>query len=148
MVEDQPPTLDVNTEPGVNTTVNNSSVPVNFPVTVPVDFDVNSDVNIASIDNLSDHDHPPGPSSAGDVSISVSERKLSCNPIEIAEKQFCNDCTQFSDNEIELLHEKRFGLTTKCKMLCGNCMYEKMFWSSQKAERGRAFDINQRTYMP
>ena len=57
-LEDQPPTLDVNIEPGVNTTVNNSSVtvnfpvnnssvPVNFPVTVPVDFDVNSDVNIA-----------------------------------------------------------------------------------------------------
>ena len=77
VVEDQPPTLDVNTEPGVNTTVNNSSVtvnlpvnnssvPINFPVTVPVDFDVNSDVNIASIDNLFDHDHLPGPSSSGD----------------------------------------------------------------------------------
>ena len=91
VVEDQPPTLDVNIEPGVNTTVNNSSVtvnlpvnnssvPVHFPVTIPVDFDVNSDVNIAIIDNLSDHDHLPGPSSAGDESISVSERKSSCKP--------------------------------------------------------------------
>ena len=67
MVEDQPPILDVNIESGVNTTVNNSSVTVNFPVNnssvpVPVDFDVNSDVNIAIIDNLSDHDHLPGPS--------------------------------------------------------------------------------------
>ena len=95
--EDQPPTLDVNIEPNVNTTVNNSfvavnfpgdnsAVPVNFPVTVPVDFDVNSDVNIATIDNLSDHDHLPGPSSAGDESINVSERKLSSKPIEIAEE--------------------------------------------------------------
>ena len=71
MVEDQPPILDVNIESG-DTTVNNSSVPVNFPVTVPVYFDV----NIAIIDNLSDHDHLPGPSSAGDEAISVSERKL------------------------------------------------------------------------
>ena len=165
VAEDQPPTLDVNIKPGVNTTVNNSSVPVNFPVTIPVTFDVNSDINIASIDNLFDHDHLPGPSSAGDESISVSERKLSCNPIEITEELFCNDYTQFSDNEImdmgilseivaclacpewkhvgiELLHEKRFGLATKCKMLCGNCMYEKLFWSSQKAESGGAFDIN------
>ena len=30
-------------------------------------------------------------------------------------------------------------------MQCGNCTYEKIFWSSQKAESGRAFDINQRT---
>ena len=86
MVANQPLTLDVNIEPGVNTTVNNSSVtvnfpvnnssvPVNFPVTVPVDFYVNSDVDIASIDNLSDHDHLPGPSSASDESISVSEWK-------------------------------------------------------------------------
>ena len=90
------------------------------------------------------------------------------NPIEIAEEQFCNDYTQFSDNEImdmgilseivacpacpgckhvgiELLHEKRFGLATKCKMLCGNCTYEKILGSSQKAESCRAFDINQRT---
>ena len=100
VVEDQAPILDVNIESGVNTTVNNYSVPVNFPVTVPVDFDINIDVNIAIIDNLSDHDHLPGPSSAGDESISVSERKFSCNPIEIAEEQFCNDYTQFSDNEI------------------------------------------------
>ena len=69
---------DLNIESGVNTTVNNYSVSVNFPVTVPVDFDV----NIAIKDNLSDHDHLPGPSSAGDESISVSERKLSRNPIE------------------------------------------------------------------
>ena len=80
--------------------MNNSSVPVNFPVTVPVYFDVNSDVNIASIHNLTDYDHLPGPSSTGDESISVSERKLSSNPIEIAEEQFCNDYNQFSDNEI------------------------------------------------
>ena len=33
--------------------------------------------------------------------ISVSERNLSSNLIEIAEKQFCNDYTQFSDNEIK-----------------------------------------------
>ena len=90
------------------------------------------------------------------------------NPIEIAEEQFCNNYTQFSDNEImdmgilseivaclacseckhigiKLLREKRFGLATKCKMLCENCMYEKIFGSSQEAESGRAFDINQRT---
>ena len=86
MIEDQPPILDINIESGVNTTVNNSSVTVNLPVTVPVDFDVNSDVNIAIIDNLFDHDYLPGPSSAGDESISVSERKLSSNSIEIAEE--------------------------------------------------------------
>ena len=57
----------------------------------------------------------------------------------------CLACPECKHVGIELLHEKRFGLATKCKMLCGNCTYEKIFWSSQKAERCRAFDINQRT---
>ena len=59
----------------------------------------------------------------------------------------CLACPECRHVGIELLHEKRFGLATKCKMLCGNCTYEKMFWSSQKAESGRVFDINQRTIM-
>ena len=57
----------------------------------------------------------------------------------------CLACPECKHVGIELLHEKRFGLATKCKMLCGNCMYENIFWSSQKAESGRAFDINLRT---
>ena len=52
----------------------------------------------------------------------------------------CLVCPECKHVGIELLHEKRFGLATKCKMICGNCTYEKMFWSSQKAE-----GINQRT---
>ena len=57
----------------------------------------------------------------------------------------CLACPERKHVGIELLHEKRFVLVTKCKMRCGNCTYEKIFWSSQKAESGRAFDINQRT---
>ena len=57
----------------------------------------------------------------------------------------CLACPECKHVDIELLHEKRFGLAKKCKMLCGNCTYEKIFWSSQKAESCRAFDINQRT---
>ena len=57
----------------------------------------------------------------------------------------CLACPECKHVGIELLHEKRFDLATKCKMLCGNCMYEKSFWSLQKVESGRAFDISQRT---
>ena len=37
----------------------------------------------------------------------------------------CLACPECKHVGIELLHEKRFGLATKCKMLCGNCTYEK-----------------------
>ena len=37
----------------------------------------------------------------------------------------CLACPECKHVGIELLHEKRFGLATKCKMLCGNCIYEK-----------------------
>ena len=57
----------------------------------------------------------------------------------------CLACPECKHAGIELLHEKRFGLATKCKMLCGNCTCDKSFWSSQKDESGRTFDINQRT---
>ena len=32
----------------------------------------------------------------------------------------CLACPECKHVDIELLHEKRFGVVTKCKMLCGN----------------------------
>ena len=48
----------------------------------------------------------------------------------------CLACPECKHVGIELLHEKSFYLATKCKLLCGNRMYEDIFWSSEKDESG------------
>lgn len=53
----------------------------------------------------------------------------------------CPNCKQTG---VKILHQKRYGLATKCKMYCQYCSFEKVFWSSQKVETGRAFDVNRR----
>ena len=54
-------------------------------------------------------------------------------------------CPECKATGIKLLHKKRYGLATKCKIFCPSCTFEKEFWSSRKVDDGgRAFQINQR----
>ena len=147
-----------------NNSVNNSSV--NNSSSVAVDFSIVDNVNN---DNVPGPSTCTVPADGDEIDRdTVTGRKLSQHPLELPKKRTYSDgLSEFSDNEImdmgilsqmisilscpecnqvgvKILHEKRYGLATKCKILCRYCDFAKEFWSSSKVEGGRTFDVNER----
>ena len=162
----------------VNNNVNStasSSVPVSIDSTlvssVPVhDYDPDFHVNIVPASSSHHDDLPPLLTTTTTTPTpTVSEKKVGGNmdsyivkkrnefidneimDMEILAEMFnilC--CPECKNSGIKLQKDKRYGLATKCKLLCTTCCYEKIFWTSRKVERkegenrGKAFEVNQR----